>query len=91
VPVTEVQAQIEARLRDYFAAVRAPATIDAAGLLTTLRDDGRYALDPLKLQVVLTAGDQFFTIAQGGAAFSVLPSHVFTVRAVHVTVSGGGA
>jgi hypothetical protein len=81
----QVQALLTAKLKAFFAALAPGAAVDAPALLTALRDDANYALDPLKLQVTLTAGPQFVTVAQGGPAFTVQPGQTFDVAAVEVT------
>lgn len=84
VPAEQVKAQLTARLRGLFEKVAAGTAVDTSTLLTALRDDGKYAIDPLKLQVTLTSADQFAQILLGGPAFQVLPRQVFTVAGVEV-------
>jgi len=76
---------LTSRLKQFFAAMAPGATIDAPSLLNALRDDTRYAIDPLKLKVTLTSDAQFVQVVQGGAAFTVLSGHAFTVAAVEVS------
>jgi uncharacterized phage protein gp47/JayE len=85
VPVDQGKPLIEAKLSDFFTRLTAGASVDVAGLLTALRDDAKYAIDPLQLRVTLTSEDQFFQIVHGGPAFQVQPRQVFTVVAVEVT------
>ena len=85
VAIDDAKATLSSRLTTYFAGVRAGTAIDADALLTALREETKYAIDPLKLQVSISAGDQFAIVAQGGAAFQVLPGQVFTVASVEVT------
>ena len=66
VPAEQVKAQLAARLSAFFEKVAVGTAVDTAMLLTALRDDSKYALDPLKLQVTLTSADQFAQILQGG-------------------------
>ncbi|HEX9821341.1 MAG TPA: hypothetical protein VGD07_17200 [Methylomirabilota bacterium] len=80
-----VTSQLQARLRAFFETLAPGTAVDTAALLTALRDDGKYAIDPLKLSVTLTSADQFAQIVQGGAAFQVLPGQVFTVASVDLT------
>jgi len=47
-----------------------------------LRDDARYQLDPLTLQVRFTLQDSFVEVATGGSAFTVQPGLTFTVEGV---------
>ena len=54
-------------------------------MLATLRDDGRYAIDPLRLRVTLAAADQFAQLAQGGPRYTVQPGQTFVIAAVEVT------
>jgi hypothetical protein len=84
-PLEQATTQIQGRLRAFFEAVTPGTAVDTAALLTALRDDTRYAIDPLKLSVTLTSADQFAQIVQGGPAFQVLPGQVFTVASVEVT------
>ncbi len=84
-PLDQVTAQLQARLRAFFEALAPGTAVDTAAVLTALRDDGKYAIDPLGLSVTLTSADQFAQIVQGGPAFQVLPGQVFTVAAVDVT------
>jgi hypothetical protein len=79
------QAQLRARLESYFSNLTPGAEVNAAAVLTALRDDEKYALDPLGLRVRITAQEQFVEIAQGGPSFTVRPKHVFTVTGVEVT------
>lgn len=85
VSAAEAKSAVQAKLAQFFAALRAGASIDAAALLTAMRDDARYAVDPLKLIATLTADTQFIQIAQGGAAFTVAAEHTFSIASVEVT------
>lgn len=84
VALAAVQAAITARLTQFFTRLSAGATVDAAALLTALRDDSQYGIDPLTLKVTLTAQDQFAQIVQGGPTFTVRPLQVFTVAGVEL-------
>lgn len=79
------QAQLRARLEGYFSNLTPGAEVNAATLLNTLRDDDKYALDPLGMRVRITAQEQFVEIEQGGPSFTVRPNQVFTVTGVEVT------
>lgn len=85
VPIETVQSQIQARLAAFFGQLAAGATVESDTLLAHLRDDTKYAIDPLRLVVTLTTPSQFVQIAQGGQAFQVLPQHRFTLASVQVT------
>jgi hypothetical protein len=85
VPMEQVKAQLAARLTNFFESLSAGTSVTADALLLALRDDGKYAIDPLKLLVTLSSIDQFVQIQAGGAAFQVLPGQVFTVAAVDVS------
>ncbi|MEN3333444.1 MAG: hypothetical protein V7641_2809 [Blastocatellia bacterium] len=84
--VTPDQAKglITNKLKGFFATVVADTSIDNNVILTALRDDANYAVDPLKLQVTLTAAQQFAQISQGSASFRVLAAHKFDVKSVEV-------
>ena len=83
-PLEQARAQLQSRLRAFFETLAPGTAVDTAALLTALRDDARYAIDPLKLSVTLTSADQFAQIVQGGPAFQVLPGQVFTVASVEI-------
>ncbi len=85
VPIDTVQNQIQTRLTIFFGQLTAGTTVDSETMLTQLRDDTKYAIDPLRLLVTLTTSSQFVQIAQGGQAFQVLPNHTFTLASVKVT------
>ncbi|HEX4953073.1 MAG TPA: baseplate J/gp47 family protein [Thermoanaerobaculia bacterium] len=75
---------LTAKLKGFFAQLAPGTAIDSAALLAALRQEGQYGLDPLTLVVTLTAGDQFFQIAEGGGAFTVQPEQTFEVVAVEI-------
>jgi len=83
VPMTQVKTEIETRLKAFFESLQT-GSVDSNTLLTALRNDALYAIDPLKLQVTLTTADQFVMIAQGGATFTVQPHQAFAVASVEV-------
>ena len=85
VAVGAVKSEIETRLKAFFEKAQAGQTIDSAVLLTALRADTKYAIDPGKLQITLTSAEQFVQIVQGGPAFTVQPRQVFTVASVEVS------
>jgi uncharacterized phage protein gp47/JayE len=74
-----VTAELTARLTAYAASLTAGASVDAPSVLKALADDSKYGIDPLKLSLTLTAGDQFALIAQAGQSFQVKPGHTFAV------------
>jgi uncharacterized phage protein gp47/JayE len=82
-----VKTQISDRLTAFFANLSAGAQITADALLTALRDDSKYALDPLHLQVTLTTPEQFVVVAQGGQTFTVGDNQSFSVVSVEVTAA----
>lgn len=84
VPIVQVKTEIQSRLNSFFENLKI-GSVDSNTLLTALRNDAQYAIDPLKLQVTLTTADQFVLIAQGGSAFTVQPQQVFTVASVEVS------
>ena len=84
VPIAQVKTEIQTRLNAFFENLKS-GSVDSNILLTALRNDTQYAIDPLKLQVTLSTVDQFVVIAQGGATFTVQPQQMFTVASVEVT------
>jgi hypothetical protein len=84
VPLAQVKTDIQTRLNTFFENLKS-GSVDSNTLLTALRNDTLYAIDPLKMQVTLTTADQFVLIAQGGNTFSVQPRQVFTVASVEVS------
>lgn len=85
VSTDDVKAAITTKLKQFFAGLAPGATVDLPKLLTALRDDSRYGIDPMALKVTLTAQDQFAQIVSGGPTFTVLPGHAFTVAGVDVS------
>ncbi|MES2443253.1 MAG: hypothetical protein V4574_10520 [Pseudomonadota bacterium] len=77
-----ILAELTAKLTAYAATLTAGMTIDSASLLEALRNDTLYAVDPIKLNVLLTVNDQFVQITQGGKAFEVGGDQSFTVVSV---------
>jgi uncharacterized phage protein gp47/JayE len=84
VPMEAARSQLESRLTQFLTGLSAGQSVDAPAVLAALRDDAKYALDPLRLRVTLTARDEFAQIVQGGPPFQVLPNQTFTVAAVDV-------
>jgi hypothetical protein len=84
VQLSTVKANLQTRLKALFDKVAVGATIDSGVLLTALRADTEYAIDPLRTQVTLTSADQFVQISQGGPAFTVQPQQVFHIASVEV-------
>ena len=54
-------------------------------LLNALRDDSKYTIDPLRLQITLTTDEQFAQITLGGPAFQVQPRQIFAIVSIEVT------
>jgi uncharacterized phage protein gp47/JayE len=79
-----VRAQLTERLEAFFANLTAGAQVTADALLTALRDDTKYAVDPLRLQVTLTTPEQFVQVAQGGPSYTVGDNQTFAVVSVEV-------
>ena len=82
----QAQTLIETRLKSFFGRLAVGSAITAESLLQALRNDAQYAIDPLRLVVTLTVGDQFAQVAQGGPSFTVRPNQTFNVAAVEVTL-----
>src|SRR5262249_46427371 len=80
--VTAAQAQslLTAKLKSVFGSVAVDTSLDVNFLLTALRDEANYTIDPMKLQVTLTSAQQFVQIMQGSTSFRVLAAHKFDVK-----------
>lgn len=79
-----VASELRQKLEAFFASVTAGASIDTPTLLAALRNDARYAIDPLRLVVTLSAEGQFVQLAQGGPAFLVRPGQSFRVASLEL-------
>lgn len=77
--------QLGNRLQAFFGTQTAGSEITFDQLLAALRDDGHYAIDPLRLRVTLAADDQFAQLAQGGPRYPVQAGQTFTIAAVEAT------
>jgi len=82
ISIDAMKAALNARLTAYLAALAPAASVDSASVLLALQDDTKYAVDPLKLSVTLTAQDQFVQIAQGGQTFAVKPGQNFVLASL---------
>jgi hypothetical protein len=80
----DIAGLLTGRLTALVGALNAGAVVDAATVLDALRDDARYQLDPLTLQLRFSLGESFVDVAAGGAAFTVAPGQTFTVESVTV-------
>jgi hypothetical protein len=85
---TQADAQnlLRIKLNQFLTALPPGARIDTASLLTGLRDDGHYGIDPLGLSVTLSLGQEIFTISEGGPSFEVKASQSFTVIGVEAVI-----
>jgi uncharacterized phage protein gp47/JayE len=79
-----VRTQITDRLTSYVTSLTPPAEVTAASLLTALRNDASYQIDPLRLLVTFSSDEQFVQVAQGGQAFTLQPGHTCRVGTVEV-------
>jgi hypothetical protein len=84
VSLDAARARLTELLEGFFAGLTAGAQVTSDALLKALRDDPKYALDPLRLQVTLTTPEQFAQVAHGGQSFAVGENHSFTVVSVEV-------
>jgi hypothetical protein len=75
---------VTTRLTGYLAGLTPGTTVTAQALLTALRDDTAYALDPLGLIVTFRSGDTFVQVAEGGETFTTTAGQTFTVTGVDV-------
>lgn len=85
VALDAARTELGSRLKAFFGAQTAGSEVTFEQVLATLRDDGRYAIDPLRLRVTLAAADQFAQLAQGGPRYTVQPGQTFVIAAVEVT------
>ena len=83
-PLEAIRAEIEQKLTAYAAKLAPGQSIDAAALLQALKNDARYAIDPLRLRVTLAARDEFVEIRQGGVAYVVQAGQSFVVSSVEL-------
>jgi uncharacterized phage protein gp47/JayE len=79
-----VQALLTQKLGQFFGSLPADASVDMAAILNAVRDDAKYAINPMGTTITLTSAQQFFQIVQGGAAYRVLAGQTFTVQAAEV-------
>jgi len=84
-PAPTAQATLTQKLTQFFGTLPVDAQVDSAAVLNALRDDSKYALDPLGLNVTLSSAQQFVQIVQGGAAYRVRAGQTFSVSSVQVT------
>jgi len=77
--------QFQNRLTQLFTGAAPGTAIDIQTVLTALRDDAKYAIDPLRLKITLAAGPQFVDIGQGAPPYTVAPGQTFVVKPVTVT------
>jgi hypothetical protein len=71
-------AQIKTRLQTLVTALVPGKPLTFANVLDALRDDAKYAIDPLATQVVFQAGDQFASLGHDGT-YPVPPGRTYTV------------
>jgi uncharacterized phage protein gp47/JayE len=84
VDLAALRTGVTARLTAFAGALAPGTVVTADTLLTVLRDDAAYALDPLGLVVTFASGDQFVQVASGGQTFTVTAGQRFTVSGVEV-------
>jgi hypothetical protein len=84
--LADAKAGIETKLKALLAGLTATSVISAEAVLQAVRNDAQYGVDPLKMIVTLTSGDQFVQVAQGGASFTVLPNQTFTLVSTEVVL-----
>jgi hypothetical protein len=79
---TELAALLTAKLAAFVSSLTPGTVVDAGAVLTALRDDARYQLDPLTLLARLRLQDGFVEVATGGAAFTARSGQTFTAEGV---------
>lgn len=84
VTLNDAKSAIRAKLEAFFAAAKAGDAIDAAKLLAAMRDDAKYAIDPLKMIVTVGSADEAVAVTQGGASYPVGAKQSFVVVDVEV-------
>jgi uncharacterized phage protein gp47/JayE len=83
--VPAAQSQLTTKLTQFLDSVPVDTRVDSVAVLTAVRDDTKYGLDPLGLTVTLTSAQQFFQIVHGGPGYHVQPGQKFSVAGVEVT------
>jgi hypothetical protein len=79
-----IQTLLTEKLSLYFGSLPVDAVVDTAAILNAVRDDTKYAIQPLGTTITLTSAQQFFQIVQGGAAYRVLAGQTFAVQPAEV-------
>ncbi len=82
--LAQAKSAIEAKLKTLLAGLAATSVITAETVLQAIRNDAQYGVDPLRMIVTLTSGDQFVQVAQGGPSFTVQPNQTFTLVSTEV-------
>jgi hypothetical protein len=79
------QTALTQKLTQYFGSLPVDTQVDLPAVLAAVRDDTKYAIDPLNSSITLSSAQQFFQIVQGGQSFRVLAGQTFSVTPVEVT------
>jgi uncharacterized phage protein gp47/JayE len=76
---------LRAKLTSYFAGLKPGDAVDGNTILTAVRDDAKYGVDPMKLLVMIGAPDEGVAVTVAGAQpFIVAAKQVFEVLAPEV-------
>jgi hypothetical protein len=84
VTLNDARAVLRSKLESFLSTVRAGETIDAARLLTALRDDSKYQIHPARMVVTIGSAAEAVAVTDGGPSFPVLANQTFTLTDVEV-------
>jgi hypothetical protein len=80
----EAKSVIRAKLESYLGDLEPDTRVDCNTLLDALRDDSKYAIDPLTLLVTFSSGGTSALVSFGGGTFRVKANQQFEVGSVEV-------
>lgn len=84
VTLNDARGVLRSRLESFLTTLRAGETIDAARLLTALRDDSKYQIHPARMVVTIGSVAEAVAIIDGGPSFPVLADQTFTLGDMEV-------
>jgi hypothetical protein len=80
----DAKSVIRTKLESFLGTLAAGKSVDVNMLLGALRDDSRYAIDPLTLLVTFNSGGTSALVSFGGATFTVKAHQQFELGSVEV-------